>query len=272
MIANNKSSYVLVHHSCFERNVYYCSRKAKNFLRKMVLNFAIKYSNRIVYVSNAGKSSFFNEFRIDERKVKVIYNGISEELIAGGKANAPTFENELRILYIGRLSKVKGVHLLVEAVAKLKDRIPISLKIVGTGDELNSLNELVVRMGVTDLVSFEGANREKDDYYRWANVFIYPSIWQEVFGISIVEAMAYGIPCISNPVGGILEIIQDGKNGFTTEGTDSASLARTITRLYERYQQGALEEMSKCAKETAAQFTVLKTVQMFNEMFREGKI
>lgn len=260
MTVNHKPKYILVHHSCFEKNVYYSGSEIRKISRKLILKYAMEHADRIVYVSEAGKKSFIENFKVDESKTRVVYNGISDDLIEIGKTNTPSFNGELRILYIGRLSKVKGVHLLISAVAKLSENYRIKVKIVGDGEELKNLKSQTNTLSLGDVVSFEGATRDKEKYYRWANIFVYPSVWQEVFGISIVEAMAFGLPCVANNVGGIPEIIKDRKNGIISYSADIEGVKEALSIIIEIYQSFGINEMSESSKMTASMFTVKNTV------------
>ena len=269
MFFNHKSRFVLMEHDCFGKSTYYTyNSKWKNFLRKCLLENSMKYSDRIVYVSEAGRNSFFNAFKIKAEKTEVVYNGISEKLISQGGKNIPVFEGKLNILFIGRLAEIKGVHLLIKAASKLKDKIPLEIKILGDGPERKKLSQLAIDEHVDDFVTLVGAVREKQEYYEWANVFVYPSVWQEVFGISIVEALSYGLPCIANNVGGIPEII-NGKNGVLTMESDTEGIVKAIEKIYNYYCQGLLEDMSFSAKKTAKKFSIINTVNQMHNIYGE---
>lgn len=75
------------------------------------------------------------------------------------------FEGKLNILFIGRLAEIKGVHLLIKAASKLKDKIPLEIKILGDGPERKKLSQLAIDEHVDDFVTLVGAVREKQEYY-----------------------------------------------------------------------------------------------------------
>jgi glycosyltransferase involved in cell wall biosynthesis len=82
-------------------------------------------------------------------------------------------------------------------------------------------------------VSFEGGvlNNKLAPYYQSADVAVFPSVWQEAFGIVIVEAMAHGCAVVASRSGGIPEIIEDGKSGVLVNRNDSHSLADALLKL-----------------------------------------
>jgi glycosyltransferase involved in cell wall biosynthesis len=82
-------------------------------------------------------------------------------------------------------------------------------------------------------VSFTGSvpHRQLISFYKDADVFVFPSVWNEPFGMPIVEAMAAGVPVVSTRGGGIPEIVVDGKTGLLVERGDASALAEAILRL-----------------------------------------
>lgn len=265
-ILNRQAKLVLMAHSCFEKHTYYYSNPIKTVIRKFVLKKAISCANKIIYVSEAGRQSFLDNFNIDRSKTAVVYNGVSNELLTMGKENIPQFDSELRILYIGRLAKVKGIDLLIKSVAEFQKECSVKVSIVGDGAERKALEQLVADLGLENIVQFEGSRRDKGQFYKWANVFAYPSTCQEIFGISIVEAMAYGLPCIANRVGGIPEIIKNGENGFLTEAIGYKEIANTLRGIYNLYRLGKMSNLIENARKTATQFSIDNTVK---ELFQE---
>lgn len=123
---------------------------------------------------------------------------------------------------------------------------------------------LAKKLGLRNLVSFEGQQRSLDLYYRKAHFFVYPSTWQEVFGISLVEAMAYGLPCIANNVGGIPEIIKDGQNGYLTQECTVDGVATAISK---EIQIGISDDMIACCKETADRFSIINTTNGLESLY-----
>lgn len=261
--------YVLTSHSCFDENTYYYKNPIKTWIRKSVLKKSIKTADKIIYVSKAGRQSFLDNFDIPMKKTAVVYNGISEELIEDGRENSPRFENKLNVLYIGRLIKIKGVDLLITAVAQLKNEFPIELTIVGDGEERPRLEEKTKALSLTECVHFEGSQRNTAHYYRNANVFVYPSICREVFGISIVEAMAYGLPTIANKVGGVPEIIESGVNGYLTNEMSSMGIAVSLKAVFTSYLDGSIKHLINSAKERAGNYPVRKTVDSLQKEYSE---
>jgi glycosyltransferase involved in cell wall biosynthesis len=165
---------------------------------------------------------------------KVIYQGIPVEQFPckekPGRINAPA-----RLLYVGQLHDYKGVHTLVEAaqqLAKPDTGLPLTVTIIGAGDEEYAAHLKNLAAGPA-VVEFGGrvAHAELPRIYREHDIFVFPSIWVEPFGLTHLEAMASGTPVISTAHGGHGEFLRDGENALVFEKENSEQLAQKIMRV-----------------------------------------
>jgi glycosyltransferase involved in cell wall biosynthesis len=238
--------------------------RVKRFIYERITQKCFNVSDKVWYVSNAGREGCHRLYHVAQGKEKVIYNGISPEFLAKASENRlkSNADGTFRITYIGRLVKVKGVDLLIQAVAKNAEERSVVLDVVGDGEERMNLEKLAEKLGLAEKVQFHGRQSDVTKFLKKSDIFVYPSVWQEVFGISIVEAMAHGLPCIANNVGGIPEIIEDGKNGFLTKEPTASGLAEAIRRVTALYENGGIEEVSRNAKARAQEFSVQRTCDL----------
>ena len=173
-------------------------------------------------------------------KPEVIYNGIDPQVFRP----LPLPDKELQrgfslseedkvIIYVGRLIGLKGLKVLLKAVASIKNRSGIKLLIVGDGEDRSSIQALGERLGMSKQVLFAGfvPHSELPRYYSLARIAIFPTLADEAFGISICEAMACGVATVATRVGGIPELSQDGVTGFLTQPGNEADLAEKIQLL-----------------------------------------
>ncbi len=266
-----RKKYVMTVHSCFDKKTYYnYTSKIKSKIFAYLLGSNLKGSDGIVFVSEAGMKSYKAEFDFKDERTRIIYNGVicNQE---GKECNkSKSLADKFRILYVGRLVEIKGVQLLVDAVNQMVlEGVNVELVIVGDGAYRTELEQQVKQFGLSDCIKFEGTQRELEKYYSKADVFVYPSICEEVFGISIVEAMAEGIPCVAFKVGGIPEIIQDGVNGAIAEEKDATQLKEAIFRIKELYYNGNIENISKSCFDTANKFSINNTVDCLEKYYKE---
>jgi glycosyltransferase involved in cell wall biosynthesis len=136
------------------------------------------------------------------------------------------------ILFLARVEKKKGIYEALEAYGLLKQQHPfVSLIVAGDGSQLkNAVNYSQTRQ-LAD-VSFVGhvEGNAKYELYRTADAYLFPS-YAEGLPISVLEAMAYGLPIVTCAVGGLRDFFQDGAMGFMTEQRNPAVLAALLSRL-----------------------------------------
>lgn len=267
---NPKIKFVRFLHGCYDKYTYGNSdNKINNFIIKKVMNKALKISDLIVSVSNAVEETFEQKFNIKDKNKVVIYNGIGNEFFEKELPKRKSLKNrELRIIFVGRLVNVKGVDILIEAVSKLiREKYKMNLTIVGDGVERKKLEQLAKKLEIDSKVNFVGSQSNVIKWLDESDVFIYPSIWEEAFGISVVEAMARGcVPIVFNK-GGLIEIIENGKDGFIVEQISSKSLANKIKEAIKIL--GLDENIRERAIYKAKKFTIDDTIKKLKEEYNK---
>ena len=196
---------------------------------------------RVIVCSRFTEREVIEQFQLPPDKIDVIPNGVKADKFEFDFApdEAGRFRAEIArpdeklVFFVGRMVHEKGAHLLVEALAKARKRIPeIRLVIVGGGDTA-PLKSQAEELGVTDYVTFTGY--VPDDFllrlYRVIDVACYPSLY-EPFGIVALEAMAAGIPVIVSDAGGLPEVVEHNVSGIVCPRGDSDALADAITGVF----------------------------------------
>ena len=138
--------------------------------------------------------------------------------------------NKLNIIFIGQLIRGKGVDLLLQALARLT--IPWHAKIVGDGPDRPLLETLADRLGLRDRLEFTGWLPQPELAYPGCDVAVFPSRWQEPFGLAGAEAQAHGLPVVAFEVGGVREWLQDGVTGHVVPPQDIAAMALALEELF----------------------------------------
>jgi colanic acid/amylovoran biosynthesis glycosyltransferase len=145
----------------------------------------------------------------------------------------------LRLLTIGRLIEKKGVDYGLHAVAELRQReIPVRYTVVGDGPERQVLESLAKRLGIDDIVSFLGwrDQRAVAQLMQESDALLAPSVTdangdQEGIPVTLMEAMATGMPVVATLHSGIPELVEDGVSGFLAPERDARGLAGALERL-----------------------------------------
>ena len=131
------------------------------------------------------------------------------------------------LLYAGQLIRGKGVQLLLQAMARMKNRR--TLDIVGTGNMEGELKELAAKLGIADRIRFNGFQQNPQDWMRAAKCVVVPSFWQEPYGLVAAEAVALGRPVVAFEIGGLPEACH-GKATLVPPG-DVQALAAALDNL-----------------------------------------
>ena len=211
--------------------------RTRLFWRK--LNEAItRPAQRVIAVSESVRDFLAQHERIPAAKLVVIHNGIDlgrfEERPDREVARAALglASDEFVVGIVGRLSPQKGHQFLFEAAAKLSLDIPrLRLLVVGEGQLKARLQRQAHALGISDRVSFAGFRSDMANLYPAMDLLAMPSLF-EGLPLALVEALACGLVAIGARAPGIVDVIEDGKNGFLVDVADVAGLAEAIRRVH----------------------------------------
>lgn len=231
----------------------------------MQLKVARDFSH-IITVSEFTKRDISKEFSLDEKKFRVVHNGIKNEFFYP-KQNGTRPENSL-IVTNSADTPLKGLNFLLEAVAEIRKKQPIKLTVIGQPKKDGIIENLVAKLGVSDIVQFTGriANEEFADYYAQSTIAVVPSLY-EGFGIPAAEAMGCGVPLISTSGGALPEVVGDA--GIIVPPADTQALVRAI-----EYLLNSPEERKKYSQAGIARvnsvFSWKKAAREVVEVYREA--
>lgn len=146
----------------------------------------------------------------------------------------PMAERERIILNVGHIAFRKGQHFLVQAFAQLAPAYPEwKLVLIGPNDEpacQAKIEEMIAQFGLQGRVELLGQRPDARDFFRRAAVYVQPSL-QEALPLALQEALAYGSACIATPVGGVPELVEDGKTGLLVAPGEVEELRKALERL-----------------------------------------
>jgi glycosyltransferase involved in cell wall biosynthesis len=198
---------------------------------RIIERLTMRLPDGIVAISQKTRMDLIKRGKVRSERIDVIPVGIDLERIV---KIAPAREST-DVLFAGRLIHEKRVDLLLNAIAVAKKEIPtITCAIIGDGPERGLLEDLAVKLGVEENVSFTGFVDQDGltAYMKASKVFVLPSI-REGFGLVIVEANACGLPVISisHDMSAARELVKDGVNGFLVNDISSREIAEAIIKL-----------------------------------------
>lgn len=170
----------------------------------------------------------------------------------------------INILYVGALSKHKGVHNLILAFKTLNYQ-NINLHVIGKGENEGELKELA---GSDRRIIFHGFKDSEQiiSFYEKSHITVVPSIWYEPFGLVIIESFNHGIAVIGSRIGAIPKIIEDGYNGYLYEPNNETDLRNKLDYLLKK--TSALKEMQNNAFESAKKYDLTKQIESYENIYR----
>jgi glycosyltransferase involved in cell wall biosynthesis len=235
-------------------------------LRHVVRKFLVRQADGFV-VSGSSAKEYLISLGAKEDRIFLAYYSIAPELLRLDSKKKiekkNSIEKKKRILYVGRLTKLKGVDLLIQAYKKVKRKCPsIGLCLVGDGPDEDELRKLAQS---TDDISFEGYKQYDQllPYYLNSDLFIFPTL-KDVWGLVVNEAMMCGLPVVCSKYAGCCQdLIKEGENGMVVDPRDLEELSDSISGLIS--ENGKLSDYGERSLQIIKDFTTERTTQGFVE-------
>ncbi|WHE06914.1 glycogen synthase [Thermoanaerobacterium thermosaccharolyticum] len=195
----------------------------------------IEAADRIIAVSNDSKKDIMKCYNVPEEKIEVIYNGIDLNQYKKTDSNIARKKYGIDgryILFVGRISRQKGIIHLIDAVKYLPQDVKVVLcaSSPDTEEIKIEMKEKVKLYPNIIWIDKMVTKEEIIELYSNAEVFVCPSVY-EPFGIINLEAMACNTPVVASATGGIKEVVVDGETGFLVEPGNPEDLAEHIKKL-----------------------------------------
>lgn len=206
------------------------------FLRRVLRN-TVANSDLIVVPSVFLKDVVIDRLHVPAQKVRVLPSaGIDHSVFFPKESRSQLSAGGIKIGYVGRLIREKGVDTLLQSVRMLNSSnslVVSSVRIVGAGHDLERLKQLSISYNIDNYVSFEGAcSRECiGDVYRDIDILVVPSRLPESLGLVVVESLACGTPVVVSNSGALKSLIYEGANGSVFESGKPDSCAQAIHKV-----------------------------------------
>jgi glycosyltransferase involved in cell wall biosynthesis len=239
--------------------------------------YSLKHSDRIIAVSEFTKQEILKIYKCQGKKITVIHNGFNDELYKKINDNKKIEEvlskyglRQPYFLYVGRLEKKKNTPLLIEAFVKFQHNQPVAKeKLVLIGDASFGSDEVKYTLNEFDMqdeVLMPGWIKEEDMPYIFngARAFIMPSL-HEGFGITILQALACGVPAIISDIPVLREVASDAALFFNPR--DKEEMAAVMDKIYVNADLRAelIEKGLKRVKEFSWEKAARETLQVLTE-------
>ncbi len=182
-------------------------------------------------------------------KLVYIPNMLDAVAIGQKAGNSPYTGDMLHIVSVGRLAPEKHFENVFPAAKALRETgIDFTWHIVGEGPERSQLETLIAENDLKDYVILEGSKTNPYPYMRYADLFVHPS-YVESQGLTVLEAMALGVPCVVTKSHGPCEFIEDGVNGLLTEQSPESLAEEVSAILNDKKLYQHIKENTKCPEQ-----------------------
>jgi N-acetyl-alpha-D-glucosaminyl L-malate synthase BshA len=237
-----------------------------------VITFCINQSDAVTAVSESLRQSTYEHFATT-REIHVIPN-----FVVPADAESATYKqmrckyalpDEKILCHVSNFRKVKRVEDVVAIFAKVNEKVPSKLILVGDGPERYSIEKLCREYDICDRVIFIGKVRDTAHVLEIADIFLLPSE-TESFGLAALEAMAVGVPVISSNAGGIPEVNEHGVTGYLSNVGDVEDMVQNTLAIL------STEHMLNTFKENALKrshdFHLEKILPMYEKIYDDVMI
>jgi len=245
---------------------------------RFLLNFhtkrAVRIADKIITPSEATKKDIVRFYGINEDKIKVVWHGVEARHCLVSITTATKLANKPYILFVGSIQPRKNITGLIEAFEKIKENSPNPLfqirnnvKLVicgGRGWMAEEIYKRAKESKFSDDIIFTGSvsDEERDEFYKNALIFALPSFY-EGFGLPVLEAMSYGVPCIVGNNSSLSEIV--GDNALLVDANSSGDIAEKINLLLSNSE--LRKDLSRRGIENVEKFSWNKAAEKTLEVF-----
>ncbi|NOZ64541.1 MAG: glycosyltransferase [Caldiserica bacterium] len=237
----------------------------KNAAQRRMDRVLARFTDKIIAVSKRVKEFYVEEVGLPEEKIEVIYNGVDlnrfEKKVDKEKKREELAipENSLLIGTVGRLQPQKDHKTFLKAASLILKKFPRAhFIVVGGGSLRKELESFAKAIGIEKNVHFLGERKDIEKILPLMDIFVLSST-REGFPITLLEAMACGIPVVATSVGGCPELVKEGETGFLVAPRNPGFLGERVVHLLKN--QALREKIRRKAKKRAELFTIEKMAE-----------
>jgi glycosyltransferase involved in cell wall biosynthesis len=215
-----------------EMNIYERKRPRHALAERLLMSG----TDCVVAAAQSVRDFYIRQVHADPAKVDVIYNAVDFAHLQPTADRDQTRRSlgipadAAAVAVVGRLTEQKGHRYLLDALAHTPSLDRVHLLVAGDGDLRAALPDCAAALGLSSRVHFAGIRRDVGNLLHAVDLFVLPSLW-EGLPLALVLAMAAGLPVVATRVGGVAEIVEDGRTGLLVPPADAAALGRAVARL-----------------------------------------
>ena len=236
-----------------------------------ITQFSIHKSDGVTAVSDFLRHQTIRDFEVPPDRIQVIPNfvdiAISKLSERCRYRHTLAKENEKIVMHVSNFRPVKRVLDVIDIFSGIVQKMPSKLVMVGDGPDRAIAMDRAKSLGISDKVSFLGKHSYVDELLASADLFLLPSS-SESFGLAALEAMAAGTPVVASNVGGLGEVVVDGKTGFLcTVGAVETMTSHSLNLLSDPVLWKSFSEMGLSVARN--RFSAAKVVPLYERYYSE---
>ena len=207
-------------------------KNLKNKFIYFLVKFLYKFSDLIITNSNFEKKYIREKFKLDN--VICIHPPSIKNIIKKNRIVRLNYKQNTNIIYVGRLSKEKGIFVILKALSKMRKDYKFFLNIYGDGPEKQSIENFIQTQNLKNIVSLKGFKKDQKSIFNNADLFINASLWEGLPN-ALVQSINHNVfPICSDAPGGNLEVIKNGEFGMSFKTNDDNDLKNKIIKFFNK--------------------------------------
>jgi len=233
-------------------------------LKKILFTIANNTATSVIYVSK-----YLADQEGMSKPKHILYNAIETDFLKTASSNRKKGSIHKNVLMICSLKAYKGVFEFVDLAKKHPE---YNFRLVVNASETD-INKFFLGQNISENVTILPTQKDVHPQYLWADVVLNlsrPDGWIETFGLTVIEAMAYGLPVIVPPVGGIAELVEKGVNGYKADSRNVNHISHLLVDILE--DKIHYEKLSTYAKQLIIKYDEDSFVMKSCEMLKDERI
>lgn len=243
-----------------EANLLYGNSKLKKEIYKMGFSF---FGFKPIAICPTVKQTIVDDMRVSENRIVVVNNGVDVKRFV---PNQTARDDEvIRIISVGTLYWIKNQLMTIRVVSVLHESgYKVELTLLGDGEDREKIQNAIKENKADSYIFTPGSKKNVEDYLRQADLYVSASK-TEGLPLSILEAMACGLPVVATDAGGTRDIVKDGINGFLIEVDNEVEMKEALQQLINNKQ--LRKACSAKSREIAEQWSVEKCTQGYEMLY-----
>ncbi|MBI2095482.1 MAG: lipopolysaccharide heptosyltransferase II [Candidatus Omnitrophica bacterium] len=250
------------------------------FYSRNLLGRVMGWGKLVVAASHIIAQRMRDDFNVPHEKIRLIHRGVNLKEFRLREVKPEDERRRTTVIgLIGRITPIKGHPLFLKAMARVTRVFPnVKIQIIGDAPKPQYKEELLALtrgLGLSGIVEFLGTRYDIPELLSRMDILVVPSVGEEAFGRVVIEAGACGVPVVGTRVGGIVDIIEDGRDGLLVGPGDPRQLAEAVLRLLKepelaRSLAGSLRR--RVEREFSLDLMFEKTLRVYQEAVAKVKI